>query len=85
MSLQDGKIGISFSVIAPDLSKQLKQQGFKYSATQVKTFEREIEALNQLRFGSCLLTDTLFDKLTTKLYKKIVSHVAKVNKLQVKK
>jgi hypothetical protein len=76
-------IGISFGALSQPLSKQLKSQGFKFNPDKIKTFEKEIDAINQLRFGSNLLTDSMVDKLIQKLYKKIVSHVAKENKLKV--
>ncbi len=77
------KIGLSFGVLSPPLSKQLKEQGFKYDKEKVAVFEREATAINQLRFGSNLLTDSMVGKIVPKLYKKILQHVVKVNKLKV--
>jgi hypothetical protein len=80
---ENKKIGIGFGVLSDPISKQLKTQGFKFDAKKVKIFEDEMEAINVLRFGSNLLTDSMVDKIIPKLYKKIVAHVAKENKLSV--
>lgn len=78
-------LGLSFGVLSDELSKQLDRQGYKYDAKKMSVFEKEVEAINQLRFGSNLLTDSMVDKIIPKLYKKVVAHVAKENGLTVKK
>lgn len=77
------QIGISFGALSPKLSAQLRQQNFKFDKEKIKIYEMEIDALTRLRFGSGLLTDSMFDKLIKKLYNKIVSHVAARNGLKV--
>ncbi len=79
------QIGLGFGVMSPPISKQLKQQGFKFNKEKIKGFENEVHAINTLRFGSNLLTDSIIDKIVPKLYKKIVAHVAKENKLVIGK
>lgn len=82
---ENRQIGIHFGALADPLSKQLDSQGFKFNKNKIECFEAEIDAINTLRFGSGLLTDSMVDKMIPKLYKKIVAHVAKENKLQIKK
>jgi hypothetical protein len=77
------QIGISFGVVSHPLAEQLETQWFMFDVKKVEVFQKEMNAINQLRFGSNLLTDSMVDKIIPKLYKKIVAHVAKENKLQV--
>ncbi len=81
--MENKNIGIGFGILAEPLAKQLKKQGFKFNVEKIKYFEREREAINTLRFGSNLLTDSMVDKIIPKLYKKIIAHVAKENKLKI--
>lgn len=74
-------IGIGFGVLSDSISKQLKNQGFDYDKKVVEVFESEMDAINTLRFGNSLLTDSDTDRITKKLYKKIVSHVCRKNKI----
>ena len=76
------KIGLSYGILSDPISKQLSKQNLKFDKDKIKVFEREVEAINTLRFGSCLLTDSMVDKIIPKLHKKIVSYVAKSNKLK---
>jgi len=80
---ENRKIGLGFGCLSEPIGKQLKAQGFKFDAKKVAVFEKEVDAVNQLRFGSNLLTDSMIDKIIPKLYKKIVQHVAKENKLSI--
>lgn len=80
---ENKKIGLSFGCLSEPISKQLKIQGFKFNEKNVTVFEKEVDAINQLRFGSNLLTDSMVDKIIPKLYKKIVAHVAKENGLSI--
>ena len=77
------KIGLRYGILSDTLEKQLDQQGLKYDKYKIKQFEKEREAVNTLRFGSRLLTDSMVDKIWPKLHKKIITHVAKANKLNV--
>ncbi len=79
------KIGLGFGILCEPISKQLKKQGFKFNSEKIKDFEKQVDAINTLRFGSGVITDSMMDKIGPKLYKKIVDHVAKENKLVVKK
>lgn len=65
------------------ISKQLDKQGFKYNKKKIQQFEKEREAINTLRFGSGIISDKMVEKIIPKLHKKIVSHVAKENKMKV--
>lgn len=79
------EIGLSFGALSPAISKQLDEQKFKYGKKKIEQFEREIDAIQTLRFGSGLLTDGMYDKIIKKLYGKIVSHVAQQNGFKVNK
>lgn len=76
-------VGLSYGVLSDPLDKQLDMQALRYDKNKIKQFEAEREAINTLRFGSCLLTDSMVDKILTKLHKKIISHVAIANKMKV--
>lgn len=72
-------VGISYGVLSESLCNQLDKQGLKYDKKKMEYFQKEIEAINTLRFGSGLLTDSMVDKILPKLHKKIMSSVAKSN------
>jgi hypothetical protein len=76
-------IGLGYGVLSDPINKQLDKQGFKYDKKKIAQFEQEREAINILRFGSGLLTDSMVDKIIPKLHRKIVAHVAKENGLSV--
>lgn len=76
-------IGLSYGVLSDPIAKQLDKQGFKYDKEKIEVFQREITAINTLRFGSELLTDSLVEKILPKLHKKIVAHIAKANRASV--
>lgn len=78
------ELGIHFGALADPISKQLKQQGFKFDAEQVKHFEKQLDAITRLRFAD-LIADTVATKAFNKLYKRIQQHVCKVNKLSIVK
>lgn len=79
------KIGLGFGVLSAPLVEQLEKQDFKFKEQVIKDFQKEVDAINVLRFGSGLLTDSIVEKIIPKLYKKIVAHVVKENKLSVVK
>lgn len=78
-------VGLSYGILSGKLCDQLDKQGLKYDKRKIEIFEKERNAINTLRFGSCLLTDSMTDKITQKLHKKIIAHVAKANGQQVLK
>lgn len=83
--MENKSIGLSYGVLSDPLSNQLDKQGFKYDKKKMDQFEKELEAVNTLRFGSGLLTDSMVDKIIPKLHKKIIAHVAKANGVTVAK
>jgi hypothetical protein len=84
--MENQNVGLSYGVLSAPLSKQLDEQGLKYDPKKMEQFEIECDAINTLRFGSNLLTDSMVEKILPKLHKKIVAHVAKANgKAVVKK
>lgn len=81
--MENKNVGISYGIIADSLSKQLTQQGLKFDKKKMDIFEEQREALNKLRFGCGLLTDSMASKLTLKLHNKVMAHVAKANNREV--
>jgi hypothetical protein len=79
------QVGLSYGILAQPLNIQLDKQGFKYNKKTVEVWESERQAINTLRFGSGLITDSMIDKIIPKLHKKIVQHVAKQNGQKVVK
>lgn len=75
--------GIRFGILNPTIAKQIKAQGLKYSGDAVTDFERVRDAIHTLQFQS-MLVDSQIDKLFIKLYNKILRHVGKVNKCNVR-
>lgn len=75
--------GIRFGILNPSIAKQIKAHGLKYDALEVDNFQRMRDAIHTLSFGG-LLVDSQIDKLTVKLYNKILRHVGKVNKCNIK-
>lgn len=74
---------IRFGILNVTIAKQIKAQGLKYNADDVADFERMRDAIHTLSFGG-LLMDFPIDKLFIKLYNKILRHVGKVNKCNIK-
>lgn len=83
MNTEIKQVGLSYGIMAEELSKQLDKQELKYDQKKMKYFEKERQALQTLRFGSGILTDSMFDKLLAKLHKKVMQHVATANKLNI--
>lgn len=65
-------------VCAPKISKQLKDQGFKFEITEVVIFQARLHAFSVLRMGG-LLTDSQSKIISDKLFKQILAHVNKQN------
>ena len=72
-------ISLAYGVMSDPINVQLDNSKYKYNAKKIAVFEKEREAINRLRFGSGLLTDSMVDKILPKLHKKIVAHVAEAN------
>jgi hypothetical protein len=70
--------------LADPLEEQLTQQGLKFKKEDASIFQLDMEALDRLRVRG-LLVDSQADKVRQKLHKKIVAHIAKCEKLRVKK
>lgn len=73
-------LGVHFGLLSDPLSKQLKEQGFKFNPTRVKLFEAEIDAINRLKIAGHLV-DSSAEKVRQKIYKAIEKHVMQQNKL----
>lgn len=76
------QLGIHFGALAEPISEQLKQQGFDFDKEEVADFEDQLRSIIKLYFSD-LLTDTMKNKISDKLYKKILRHVTTKNKLQI--
>lgn len=77
------QIGIHFGALAEEFALQLKKQGFKYDTAETDKFQDWESCILKLSFSG-LLNDSQKSKLYARLYRKIVSHVCKVNKLKVR-
>lgn len=64
------EFGIHFGALAEPISKQLKEQGFKFDAQQIRYFEKQVDAITRLRFAD-LIPDTVAAKAFNKVYKRI--------------
>lgn len=74
-------IGISYGVLAPEITDQLDGQGLKYDIKKMNTFEKQRDAINTLSFGF-ILSDSAIDKAFIKLNKNVIKHVAKENNMK---
>ncbi|MEK6881680.1 MAG: hypothetical protein AABY22_18820 [Nanoarchaeota archaeon] len=72
------RLGIHFGAMCDKISKQLKTQGFKFEANQVQHFEKQAEAIFRLKISS-LISESIAKKAQDKLFKKITTHVNKMN------
>ena len=81
MAQETQEFGIRFGAMAPRLSEQIENQGLKYKTEIILGFQKNIDSLLNLRFSGILI-DSVYGKLQEKLYKKIVAHVKKINKLK---
>lgn len=77
-------IGIHFGILCDPLEKQLKDQGLKFKKQDVQEFQEYMDAIEHLRCG-LLLPEGQVEKIRLRLHRKIVSHVAKCEKLKIKK
>jgi hypothetical protein len=73
------QVGIRFGILSEKLSTQLKKQKLNFAPERIKVFEKEIDAIHQLRFGTCLLNESMTDRLFVKLNKAILKHLAQNN------
>ena len=78
-------VGIGYGIFSEPLDKQIDKQGLKYDKKKIAQFEKERDAVNTLRFGSGLLTDSMIDKILPKLHKKVMAHIAKANGMNLVK
>ncbi len=74
--MENKNIGLSYGVLSIPLNAQLDEQNVTYDKPTMTRFETERVALNRLRFGSELITESMFRKLTAKLHKNVIKHVA---------
>jgi len=75
------QFGLSFGALADPISEQIRKQGLKFNDKEVEQFQSDLDAIHRLRFRSILI-DSVASKCFDKLYKKILSHVKKANKLK---
>ncbi len=71
---------IAYGAISYPLSMQLKMQGFKFDKDRLKRFQKEVDAVNYLRLGSHVMTDSMVDKALAKIHKALGKHIAEYNK-----
>lgn len=75
-------VGIRYGCMAPKLSVQIRAQKMKFDKEEVAYFQKQVDALNLLRFAD-VLPDSAFDKAFGKLHKNVMKHIAKENKLKL--
>lgn len=75
-------IGLHFGALADSISDQLTKQGFGFDKEQVEHFEKVSDALTMVSLSD-LIPDSVKEKANQKLYKKVVAHVCKHNKLKM--
>lgn len=75
-------LGFHYGALADSLSEQITQQGMKFNKEKVERFEKLLDCLQHIRFGS-ILTDSAYDACLKKLHKQIIAHVAKENNRNV--
>lgn len=74
-------IGIRFGALCDPISKQLKKQGFYFSRTKVKTFQKAADSITELCVMG-FITERESSKLTGRIYKEIVRHVCERGNLK---
>lgn len=72
---------ISFNILSPSITKQLRTQGFKFDNDIAKEFDENKESLGDLSLSD-LLTDKQETSVRQKIFKRIEAHVKKQNKLK---
>lgn len=78
-------IEIFLNPLADDIKVQLDKQGFKYQENLINGFEKCREAICMLYyFEPSIINAAQYSSASNKLYKQIVKHVCKVNKLTIK-
>jgi hypothetical protein len=78
--MEKRQIGISFGLIAPKISVQLREQKFKFDLEMAGHYQKLRESINYLAMNN-LISTTEAGKATQKLFEKIRAHVLKKNKL----
>ena len=79
-------IALSLGIVSDPLGTQLEKLGFKYKDSVITELEGCRKAMNDLKWTSPpLLNDKQYNLIKTKIYKRVVGHVCKVNKLTLVK
>ncbi len=76
------QLKIGFGALEGTIAQQLKKQKLLFDKETAKDFEQTKVRVLHLRFGG-YLTDKQYNCIQKKLFKKIVSHVRKLNKPKV--
>jgi hypothetical protein len=79
---ENKQFNIGFGALVPPISKQLKEQGFKFDTEKVKHFEKLRESITYLQFSD-MLNDKAREKAIKKLFTQVRQHVMKKNKLKL--
>lgn len=82
--METQEIRIGYGVLSPPLKEQIKKYGLDFDENTIASYEDCRDAIHILMFSD-LLTDSIKDKLSMKLHKKIMAHLAKKNKKKVVK
>ena len=76
--MEQKQFGIHFGAMCDPISKQIKSQGLKFNKSDMDHFEKQAEAIFRLKISS-LISEAIAKKAQNKLFKKITTHVNKVN------
>jgi hypothetical protein len=79
-SINSTTFGLSFGILSPTLSAQLRKQKIKFDKLLIAEFEQNRKSINDPKWSG-LLVDSQASKLRQKLMKKITSHLNKINKI----
>jgi len=74
-------IGLHFGALSDPIANQLEAQGFSFDHKEVRYLQKVSESLVSVSLAG-LLPDGAIEKARQKLYKKVISHVCKHNKLK---
>ena len=84
MGKENIQFGINFGILANHIGIQIKKQKLKYDPKIIAPLQNQTKALMELRFAD-LLPDKVYDAAVAKIYKRVVNHVTKFNKLKANK
>lgn len=74
---ENKQLRIGFGALVPPIAKQLKEQGLKFDAEEVKHFEKLRESIVYLQFAD-LINDKAREKAMQKLFNRIYFNIQRL-------